>query len=154
MTKREFLKTKNFIQKKAGSFQKTLRGFYVYNALIQPHFNYACVAWYPNLNKKYENKLQVLQNKCIYFCLQLDNIQHIRTEHFRKISWLPIINQRLKQFLSASVLKFFSEMCLQYMNEIYRTTNQNNTVTRNSSLVLNFNKAKNQDLWKLSMIFS
>ena len=27
-------------------------------------------------------------------------------------------------------------MCPQYMNEIYRTTNQNNTVTRNSSLKL------------------
>ena len=22
------------------------------NALIQPHFDYACSAWYPNLNKK------------------------------------------------------------------------------------------------------
>ena len=27
-------------------------------------------------------------------------------------------------------------MCLQYMNEIYKITNQNNTVTRNSSLKL------------------
>ena len=27
-------------------------------------------------------------------------------------------------------------MCPQYMNEIYQTTNQNNTVTRNSSLKL------------------
>ena len=38
------------------------------SALIQPHFDYACAAWYPNLNKKYRNKLQVLQNKCIRFC--------------------------------------------------------------------------------------
>ena len=30
------------------------------NALIQPHFDYACEAWDPNLNKKYKNKLQVL----------------------------------------------------------------------------------------------
>ena len=27
-------------------------------------------------------------------------------------------------------------MCPQYLNEIYKTTNQNNTVTRNSSLKL------------------
>ena len=30
-------------------------------AVIQSHFNYVCAAWYPNLNKKYKNKLQVLQ---------------------------------------------------------------------------------------------
>ena len=37
------------------------------NALIQSHFGYACAAWYPNLDKKYKNKLQVLRNKCIRF---------------------------------------------------------------------------------------
>ena len=26
------------------------------NALIQPHFDYACSAWYPNLTKSKENK--------------------------------------------------------------------------------------------------
>ena len=88
------------------------------------HILTTLMAWYPNLNKKYENKLQVLQNKCIYSCLQLDNIQHIGTEHFRKICWLPIINQRFKQCFSTSAFKFLSEMCPQYMNEIYRTTNQ------------------------------
>ena len=25
------------------------------NALIQPHFDYACSAWYPNLSKKLKN---------------------------------------------------------------------------------------------------
>ena len=54
---------------------------------------------------------------------------------FGKISWLAI-DQRFKQCLSTSVFKFFSEMCPQYMNEIYQTTIQNNTVTRNSSLKL------------------
>ena len=41
------------------------------NALIQPHFDYACTAWYPNLSKKLKDKLQVTQNKCIRFCLKL-----------------------------------------------------------------------------------
>ena len=59
----------------------------------------------------------------------------IRNEHFDKISWLPI-DQRFKQCLSTSVFKFFSEMCPQYMSKIYRITNKNNTVTRNSSLKL------------------
>ena len=39
------------------------------NALIQPHFDYACSAWYPNLNNRLKLKLQILQNKCIRFCL-------------------------------------------------------------------------------------
>ena len=59
----------------------------------------------------------------------------IGTELFGKIDWLRI-DQRFKQCLSASVFKFFSEMFPQYINEIYTTTNQNNTVTRNSSLKL------------------
>ena len=103
------------------------------NALIQPHFNHACAAWYQNFNKKYKNKLHVLQNKCIRFCLQLDNREQIGIEHFDKINWLPI-DQRFKQCLYTSILKFFSDMYPQYMNEIYKTSNQNNTVTRNSFL--------------------
>ena len=98
-----------FLYRKNRFLSKDLRRL-LCNALIQPHFDYACAAWYPNLNKKYKNKLQVLQNKCIRFCLQLDNIEHIGTEHFDKISWLPI-DQRFKQCLSTSVFKFFSEKC-------------------------------------------
>ena len=68
----------------------------LYNALIQPHFDYACTAWYPNLSKKLKDKLQVTQNKCIRFCLKLQSREHISNEHFHKLNWLPI-NQRLKQ---------------------------------------------------------
>ena len=39
------------------------------NALIQPHFDYACSPWYPNLTKKLRNRIQTSQNKCIRFCL-------------------------------------------------------------------------------------
>ena len=118
-----------FLYRKNRFLSKDLRRL-LCNAVIQPHFEYAWAAWYANLNK-YKNKLQVLQN----MCLQLDNREHIRTEHFDKISWLPI-DQRFKQCLSTSVFKFFSEMCPQYMNKIYTITNQNNTVTTNSSLKL------------------
>ena len=43
------------------------------NALIQPHFDYACSTWYPNLNQNLKKRLQTLQNKCIRFCLRLPN---------------------------------------------------------------------------------
>ena len=29
------------------------------NVLIQPHFDYASSAWYPNLTKKMKNKIQI-----------------------------------------------------------------------------------------------
>ena len=112
---KSYLKLK-FLYRKNKFLLKDLRRLFC-NALIQPHFDYACAPWYPNLNKKYKNKLQILQSKCIRFCLQLDNREHIRTEHFDKISWLAS-DQRFKQCLSASVFKFFSEMCPQYINQI------------------------------------
>ena len=37
------------------------------NSLIQPNFDYACSAWYPNLNERLKSKLQIPQNKCIRF---------------------------------------------------------------------------------------
>ena len=60
------------------------------NALIQPHFDYACTAWYPNLSKKLKDKLQVTQNKCIRFCLKLQSREHISNEHFPKLNRLSI----------------------------------------------------------------
>ena len=42
------------------------------NAFIQPHFDYACPAWYPNLTEKMKEKeKKKKQNKCIRFCLRL-----------------------------------------------------------------------------------
>ena len=52
------------------------------NAIIQTHFNYACSAWYTNLNKKFKSKLQTIQNKCIRFCLQLDSRSYIGIKEF------------------------------------------------------------------------
>ena len=39
-----------FLYRKNIYLTKKLRRM-LYNALIQPHFNYACPAWYPNLNE-------------------------------------------------------------------------------------------------------
>ena len=52
------------------------------NALIQPLFDYACTAWFPNLSKKLRLRLQAIQNKCIKFCLQLDKIYMICVNEF------------------------------------------------------------------------
>ena len=48
-----------FLYRKIRFLSKDLRKLWC-NALSQPHFDYTCATWYPNLNKKYKNKLQVL----------------------------------------------------------------------------------------------
>ena len=73
------------------------------NSLIQPHFDYACSAWCPNLNKRLKSKLQILQNKCIRFYLNLNNRAHIGQKEFEQINWLPV-NNRLKQIISSICL--------------------------------------------------
>ena len=59
------------------------------NALIQPHYDYACPAWYPSLNKRLSKKIQTSQNKCIRYCLNLDNRVHVGIDESIKINWLP-----------------------------------------------------------------
>ena len=60
------------------------------NALIQPQFDYGWTSWYPVLNKALKTKLQIAQNKCIRFSLELPPRGHINPSHFRKINWLPV----------------------------------------------------------------
>ena len=91
------------------------------NALIQPHFDYACSAWYPNLTKGLKNKLQIAQNKCIRFCLFLGNREGIRYTHLRKINWLPV-NERVNQFIATSVYKFSNNLSPKYMEDIFIKT--------------------------------
>ena len=42
------------------------------HCLIQPHFDYGCVSWYPLVSKKLRKTIQVTQNECVRFCLQLN----------------------------------------------------------------------------------
>ena len=101
------------------------------NALIQPHFDYACTAWYSNLNKTLKKKLQTAQNKCIRFCLLLGNRQHIGFKEFEEINWLNI-NDRFEQCLSVSAFKFFNKDCPSYMSDIFLPVSNRRVSTRNS----------------------
>ena len=97
------------------------------NALIQPHYDYACSAWYPNLNKRLSKKIQISQNKCIRYCLGLGNRAHIGVKEFEKINWLPS-KERVQQCISVSIYKFFKNISPAYTSEIYQPTDQ----TRNT----------------------
>ena len=57
------------------------------NSLIQPHFDYACISWYPLVNKRIRKKMQVTWNKCIHFCLKLNSRHHIGAKEFKGVYW-------------------------------------------------------------------
>ena len=60
-------------------------------AFIQPHFDYASIAWHPNCIKKLKNKIQTThQNKCFGVCLKLDKMTYISQNEFERLNWIPI----------------------------------------------------------------
>ena len=105
------------------------------NALIQPHFDYVCSAWHLNLNKKFKSKLQIVQNRCIRYCLQLDNRCHIVTKDFEKINWLPV-SERFNQYLCSNAFKFCRETSPPCFYDIYSQSGQSQANTRSSILKL------------------
>ena len=92
-----------FLHRQHEFLNSKLRTF-LCNSLIQPHFDYACISWYPLINQKMRNKLQVPQNKCIRFCLKLNSRLHIGAKEFKKINWIPT-KERVEQRIATRVFK-------------------------------------------------
>ena len=105
------------------------------NALIQPHFDYASSAWNPNLIQKMKSKIQITQNKCIQYCLQLDKMTHISKNEFETLNWLPV-KDRFNQSINSIVFKCFTKQCPSYLNEVFELACSNNLRTGNSYLKL------------------
>ena len=103
------------------------------NTIIQPHFDYACSAWYPNLTEKLKKKLQVMQIKCIYLFLQLDKMSTISHKEFKDLNWLPVIT-RFEQCVISVVFKFINGNCTYYLNEVFEFVPQGNVSLRNNFL--------------------
>ena len=110
------------------------------NSLTQPHFHHACSAWYPNVNKRLNSKLQILQNKCIRFCLNLNNRAHVRQNELD--TWLPV-NDRFEQIISSMSLKFYNIASPLDMNDVFKPAGQPSTTTRASLLKSKSTFAKN-----------
>ena len=72
----------------------------------------------PSLNKRLSKKVQTSQNKCIRYCLNLDNKAHVGINEFIKINWLPT-KERVAQCICVNIFKFFNKMSLQYISEIF-----------------------------------
>ena len=105
------------------------------NALIQPHFDYACTSWFPMLNKRLSKKVQSAQNKYIRFYLNLKNTAHVGATEFKAINWLPT-KDRFDQHTCVNIMKFFKGTAPTYADEIFQPIDQNR-VTRRSKFKLN-----------------
>ena len=97
------------------------------NALIQPHFDYACPAWYPNLNQKNEKKKKRYKLRKINKILPTTSqMHHISEEDFRFINRLPT-SKRVDQCINT---------CPYYLKEIFEFTPHCRIDTRNTFIKL------------------
>ena len=63
-------------------------------------------------------RLQAAQNKCIRFCLKLNDRSSIKSKDFEKIKWLPI-HEKISQCSLYSIYNFFAKNCPNYFDETY-----------------------------------
>ena len=119
-----------FLYRKQAFFSRFIRRM-LCNALIQPHFDYACTTWYLNLSKKLKNKLQVTQNKCVRFCLQKQARTHISNEFFAEMNWLPVA-ARAQQMVLCIVFHFFQSSCPLFIAKLFSPVGRNSINTRSS----------------------
>ena len=83
------------------------------------------------------------QNKCIRFCLNLDNRAHIGYAELKEINWLNI-HDRQRLNLCTSVFKFFNNKTPLFMSDVFHPARENQISTRSSYLKLQqpFRKTK------------
>lgn len=76
------------------------------NALIQPHFDYACITWYSSTPKRIKVQLQMAQNKLVRLILNLNYRNHVGSPELKKLKWLTVENRvrQLKLRLTRKIL--------------------------------------------------
>ena len=84
--------------------------------LFSNSFDYACPAWYPKLTEKTKKKIQIMENKCIRFCLRLDKMYHTSKEESISTNWLPT-SKGGNQCINTITLKFVNKTCPYYLEK-------------------------------------
>ena len=117
------------------------------NALIQPHSDYACSAWYPNLTKKLKHRIQTTQNKCMHICIHLDKLKHISHEEFERLNWIPV-TYRFKECANVIFFMYFHKQYPNHLNEAFDVIMENNFQLRSSfqKLKYQFHKTNTSQL--------
>ena len=80
--------------------------------------------------------MEIMQNKCIIFCLGLDKMHHISEEYFRLINWL-LTSKIVDQCLNTITFNFGSKTCPYYLKEMFEFAPHCRKDTRNKFAKLN-----------------
>ena len=106
-----------FLYRKQKFLNKDIRRL-LCNSLIQPHYDFACCSWYPLLTQNLKQKLQISQNKCIRYCLNLSHRDRIDSFRFQEINWLPV-NKRVEQCICMLIYKYLHNNVPKYIEDIF-----------------------------------
>ena len=82
-----------------------------------------------------KNKIQITQNKCVRYCLQVDKMTHISKNEVETLNWL-LVKGRFNQSINSIVFKYFTKQYSSYLNEVFELPCPNNLRTGNSYLKL------------------
>ena len=96
------------------------------SALVNPHFEYACNAWYRSVNAKVKHKLQTVQNKMIRHLLNYGCRRHIGFSDFKKSNCLDI-NARVDYVSLKLMFINLNNVAPSYMCDINRISHLHNT---------------------------
>ena len=96
------------------------------NALIEAHFDYGCTSWLISCGKTLKTKQQIIQSKCICFCLGLPPHGHANPSHLKKkrlaSAWTP---SRTMHFHYCKYWTWIAPYCLS--NILVPSVNNYNT---------------------------
>ena len=84
------------------------------SALIQCHFDYACSSWFDSISKSLQNKLQIVQNKCIRYVKNMGPRTRVDHHVFDSLDILNVEN-RVRQLRLNHVHKIFYNKSPPYM---------------------------------------
>ena len=95
--------------------------------------------------------MQVAQNKCIRFCLNLGNRFHIGTKQFEAINWLPT-KERFEQSACVGIFNFFAGAAPLYVSEMFLPIQQSHITRRSQNKLWIPNQKTNRGLGNISYV--
>ena len=117
------------------------------SALVNPHFEYACNAWYRSVNAKVKHKLQTAQNKMIISLPNYGCRRHIGFFDFKKSNCLDI-NARVDYVSFNLMFNICNNVAPSYMRDINRISHRHNTCQSDSAYVVSRVKGQGSKSFK------
>ena len=99
------------------------------SALIQCHLDYSCSSWYSGLTKTLKRKLQICQNKCVRFILDLPPRHSVNCDILKSLNMLNI-EHRVKQMRLNHVFNIVHDKAPLYMKNSFTLVSSSHHNTR------------------------